>query len=70
MNEIYKFSKNGQKNKDFEISKSENEEESVLLNPELDGGSFFWKAGETWNPIATRLDSYYSRSQAIGKTFV
>ena len=33
--------------KGFEISKSTNEEESYLLNPELEGGSFFWKGGET-----------------------
>ena len=33
--------------KGFEISKSTNEEESFLLNPELEGGSFFWKGGET-----------------------
>jgi len=35
------------KNTGFEISKSVKEEESVLLNPELEGGSFFWKGGET-----------------------
>ena len=33
--------------KGFEISKSTNEEESFLLKPELEGGSFFWKGGET-----------------------
>ena len=35
------------KNKGFEISESTNEEESFLLNPKLEGGSFFWKGGET-----------------------
>ena len=41
------FTKMNKKNKGFEISKSANEEESFLLNPELEGGSFFWKGGET-----------------------
>ena len=29
------------------MSKLKNEEEGVILNPDLEGGSFFWKGGET-----------------------
>ena len=35
------------KNTDSELSKSEKKEEGYILNPELEGGSFFWKGGET-----------------------
>ena len=34
-------------NKDSELSNSVKEEESFILNPGLEGGSFFWKGGET-----------------------
>ena len=34
-------------NKDSELSKSAKAEEDFILNPELEGGSFFWKGGET-----------------------
>ncbi|MCH2451913.1 MAG: hypothetical protein MK221_01750, partial [Gemmatimonadetes bacterium] len=29
------------------MSKSRNHEEGDIINPELEGGSFFWKGGET-----------------------
>ena len=29
------------------MTKSKNDEEGAILNPELEGGSFFWKGGET-----------------------
>ena len=32
---------------DSELSKSEKVEDAVILNPELEGKSFFWKGGET-----------------------
>ena len=35
------------KNTDSELSKSEKAEDAVILNPELEGESFFWKGGET-----------------------
>ena len=35
------------KNTDSELSKSGKVEEDFILNPELEGGSFFWKGGET-----------------------
>ena len=35
------------KNTDSELSKSAKAEENFILNPELEGGSFFWKGGET-----------------------
>ena len=35
------------KNTDYELSKSAKAEESFILNPELEGESFFWKSGET-----------------------
>ena len=35
------------KNTDSELSKSAKAEEDFILNPELEGGSFFWKGGET-----------------------
>ena len=35
------------KNADSELSKSEKAEDAVILNPELEGESFFWKGGET-----------------------
>ena len=35
------------KNTDSELLKSVNAEENFILNPELEGGSFFWKGGET-----------------------
>lgn len=35
------------KNTDSELSKSAKAEKDFILNPELEGGSFFWKGGET-----------------------
>ena len=35
------------KNRNTELSKSAKVEEGFILNPELEGGSFFWKGGET-----------------------
>ena len=35
------------KNTDSELSKSAKTEEDFILNPELEGGSFFWRGGET-----------------------
>ena len=35
------------KNSESELSKSEKAEYAVILNPELEGESFFWKGGET-----------------------
>ena len=35
------------KNSGLEMSRSKNDEECVIVNPELEGESFFWKAGET-----------------------
>ena len=35
------------KNTDSELSKSAKAEEGFILNPELEGKSFFWKGGET-----------------------
>ena len=35
------------KNTDSKLSKSAKAEEDFILNPELEGGSFFWKGGET-----------------------
>ena len=35
------------KNTDSKLSKSAKAEEGLILNPELEGGSFFWKGGKT-----------------------
>ena len=35
------------KNTDSEVSKSAKAEDGYILNPKLEGGSFFWKGGET-----------------------
>ena len=35
------------KNTDSELPKSAKSKEGFILNPELEGGSFFWKSGET-----------------------
>ena len=55
------------KNKGFEISKSTNEEEIFLLNPELEGGSFFWRGGETGVLLLHGLTSTTAEVRPLAK---
>ena len=54
-------------NTDSKLSKSANAEEGFILNPELEGGSFFWKGGETGVLLLHGLTSTTAEVRPLAK---